>query len=103
MGPSGRLSTRAVQTRTSLVTARRYTRGYHTCSNAPNKVRPCHGEAQAPLPSNFVRRNFSKRVAMVIAVLTVGLPHARCASGNRTSSIWMGHAAAVALFKAKFL
>jgi hypothetical protein len=38
-----------------------------------------------------VRVNRVKRVASVSAVLTVGFSHARCPSGNRASSIWMGH------------
>jgi hypothetical protein len=33
-----------------------------------------------------------KRVATVIAFLTVGFSHARSLSGNRMRSIWMGHA-----------
>jgi hypothetical protein len=34
---------------------------------------------------------YVERVATVSAVLTVGFSHARYLSGNRTSSIWMGH------------
>jgi hypothetical protein len=39
----------------------------------------------------------------VSAFLTVGFSPARYRSGNRTSSIWMGHAVTVALSKAKLL
>jgi len=38
-----------------------------------------------------------KGVAIASAVLTVGFSHAPYPSGKRTSPIWMGHAAAVAL------
>jgi hypothetical protein len=40
---------------------------------------------------------------MVSAALPVGPSHARHPSGSRTSSIWTGHAATVALPKAKLL
>jgi len=53
----------------------------------------------------FLRRaaksSRSERVASVF--LTVGFSHARYLKGNRTSSIWMGDAATVALSKAKLL
>jgi hypothetical protein len=44
-----------------------------------------------------------QRVATASAVLTVGASHARFPSGNRTSSIWMGRAATIALSKGKLL
>jgi hypothetical protein len=44
-----------------------------------------------------------QRVATVSVFLTVGFSQARYPNGNRTSSIWMGHAATVALSKAKLL
>ncbi len=42
------------------------------------------------------------KAGTVSAVLTVGFAHARYPSGNRTS-IWVGRAATIALFKAKLL
>jgi hypothetical protein len=42
-----------------------------------------------------------KRAATVSVFLTVGFSHARCSSGG--SSIWMEHAATVALSKVSLL
>ena len=36
---------------------------------------------------------------MVTAILTMGLFHGRYPSGNRRSSIWMGHAATAGLLE----
>jgi methyl-accepting chemotaxis protein len=43
----------------------------------------------------------TQRVATFSAMLTLGFSHAGCPSGNRMSSIGMGHAATVARSKAK--
>ena len=45
----------------------------------------------------------TRRVATVTAFVTVGSSHARYPSGNLTQSVWMGHAATIALSKAKSL
>jgi hypothetical protein len=49
------------------------------------------------------RAQLHGRVATVSVFLTVGVSQARYTNGNRTSSIWMGHAANVGLSKAKLL